>query len=144
MQSPTSVREQSQAPAQAGAVQLGSNLEVLVGHPFKGPCGKKSNSILCCSGGVYGQQGHGGDPSSLHSTQSPVQASPAQYSCIYSGFTETSPVQATAVLKSPEYLSHTERLRELRLFSWRKRRLREISSLSINTWTDSCQQTRQL
>lgn len=138
VQCSATVREQLQPPAQAWAVRLGSTWGSCWAILSKA-LWQKFQQCPVLQWGAYRQQGQGDGSSSPLNSQSPVQACPAQYSWIYDGFTETSPLQATAVLKGPEHLSHTERLRELRLFSWRKRRLREILSISINTWTDLCQ-----
>lgn len=43
-------------PGTSTGCAAGKHLEVLAGHPFKGPCGKKSNTILCCSEACIGSR----------------------------------------------------------------------------------------
>jgi len=44
-------------------------------------------------------------------------------------------------MKGLEHLSYAERLREMGLFSLRKRRLRGILSISVNTWKEVAKRT---
>lgn len=143
VRSPEPVTEQPQPGVVGTTVQLGSTWRSWWAIISKA-LWQNVQQCPVLQWGADCQQGQGGGPSSPLSIKSPVLACPGQWSWIYNGFTKIIPEQAKAILKGPEHLSHTERLRELRLFRWRKRKLRGILSIAINTWTDSCQQMRKL
>lgn len=50
--------------------------------------------------------------------------------------------RATKMTEGLEHLLHKERLKELRVFRLERRRLRGLSSMSINNWSEGAKRTQ--